>query len=223
MMAKTMGSPMPDREEDQGSPIWRVARMAALGLLAAMLLGAIVGFVGAHLNEGGGIDLRFVLILSVILLLAAGTGWLLRREFRNARPQDPLTAKERLNRNLLIASGAIGGVIGLALALASGFDEPSFALMSRDPLPTWLAATLVVVLGVLLPIIGYYWHRYAVDEQEADAYKTGALAALYLYMIGAPVWWFAWRGGFAPEPDGVIIYLATVSLVGVVWLWKKYR
>ena len=41
-------------------------------------------------------------------------------------------------------------------------------------------------------------------------------------MIGAPVWWFAWRGGFAPEPDGVIIYAVTVSVLGIIWIWKKY-
>jgi hypothetical protein len=41
-------------------------------------------------------------------------------------------------------------------------------------------------------------------------------------MIGAPVWWFAWRGGFAPEPRGVIIYVATVSVLGIIWIWKKY-
>ena len=215
--------PVADPEGSGPSPLWRMVRIVGLGLLGTMLLGAVFGFIGAHVHEGGDIDAKFVLILGAILSLLAGCGWLLRRQFTSAPQQEPLTAKERLNRNLLIASGAIGGIIGLALAIAGGFDEPRFALLSREPLPSWLAVVLIIAIGVLMPVIGYCWHRYAVDEQEADAYKSGALAALYLYMIGAPVWWFAWRGGFAPEPNGVIIYLATVTVVGIVWLGKKYR
>jgi hypothetical protein len=81
----------------------------------------------------------------------------------------------------------------------------------------------VLLIGLLLPAVSIYWHRHATDEVEADAYKTGALYALNVYMIGAPVWWFLWRGGLAPAPDGIAIYFITVATVGVIWLYRKYR
>jgi hypothetical protein len=33
----------------------------------------------------------------------------------------------------------------------------------------------------------------------------------------------AWRGGFVPEPNGFIIYYATITTLSLVWAWKKYR
>lgn len=215
---------MADPKDTAGHPLWRVIRIAALGLVIVFLLGVAAGFVKGHMDDGGGLSAYFVGILAAVLLCILAGAWLVAREFKRMPQQEPLTAKERLNRNILVACGALGGVIGMALAVSGGVDVAGGGgPFSNDPLPTWLAAILVLAIGVLLPAISLYWHRHAIDEQEADAYKNGALAGLYLYMIGAPVWWFAWRGGFAPEPDGVIIYMATVTVVGAVWLWKKYR
>ena len=215
---------MIDPKGTAGHPLWRVIRIAALGLVVVFFLGVAAGFVQGHMEDGGGLSAYFVAILAAVLLCILVGAWLVRREFQRSPLQEPLTAKERLNRNILVACGVMGGVIGVALAVVGGPDiAKGGGPFSNDPLPTGLAVILVIAIGALLPAIALYWHRHAIDEQEADAYKSGALAALYLYMIGAPVWWFAWRGGFAPQPDGVIIYMATVTVVGVVWLWKKYR
>jgi hypothetical protein len=94
--------------------------------------------------------------------------------------------------------------------------------MSNAPLPPGFALALVLIIGVLLPAVSIYWHRHATDEVEADAYKVGALYALNVYMIGAPVWWLLWRGGLAPAPDGTIIYFGIVATMGVIWIRKKY-
>ena len=203
--------------------LWRWAGIVGLTLAMAFLLGVGVGFVKAYSDHGDGPDLKAVTILAALVIAFAGCGWLLQRLIRSARPDEPLTAKERLNRNILIAAGLLGGIIGMVLTLSGASGPPGFAdVFSDGPLPLGLAVALVLTVGVLVPAISLYWHRHAVDEQEAAAYKNGALIALYVYMIGAPVWWFAWRGGFAPEPDGVIIYAVTVSVLGIIWIWKKY-
>ena len=221
---QTGAASMADSNGTSGHPLWRVIRIALLGLVAVFLVGVAFGFVQAHMERGSGLSAYFVGILAAVLLFAVASLWLVKREFNRSSQQEPLTAKERLNRNILIACGIMGGVIGVSLAVAGGTDiAKGGGPFSSDPLPTGLAIVLVIAIGVLLPAIALYWHRFAIDEQEADAYKSGAVAALYVYMIGAPVWWFAWRGGFAPEPNGVVIYMAIVTVVGVVWLWKKYR
>jgi hypothetical protein len=144
------------------------------------------------------------------------------REWRRGSGEEPLTPKERLNRNLLLACAGIGGAMGAAMVMFGGEGiTEGRSLFADAPLPTWLAIVLVLVIGLVVPVISVFWHR-TVDEQEADAYKVGTLYGFYVFAILAPVWWFAWRGGFAPEPSGVLIYFATMFTVGVVWMWKKY-
>ena len=208
------------------SPIWRWLRRTGLSLALLFLVGIAIGIGIAHSEHGGGLTPVIVSLFGAVALLFAGCAWLLLRDLKRPTGEEPLTKKERLNRNLLIGSGAIGGAMGVVVVvamLASGAEIRPDMAFSDAPLPAGVALVLVLVLGVLLPALSIYWHRSAVDEQEVDAYKTGALWGIYVYMIGAPVWWFAWRGGFAPEPNGIIIYFATITTMGVIWIWKKYR
>lgn len=218
---------MTDTEEGiVASRFWRWLKLTGLGVAAVFLVGVGGGFLAAHMEKGGDLGLFPVAFLAAVALLLAGCIWLIRRNVSKPTGEEPLTAKERLNHNILLISGAIGGVMGVAMVLAtwaSGDKIDAFAAFSDSPLPTGVALLFVLVIGLLVPALSVYWHRAAVDEQEADAYKTGALWGLYVFMIGAPVWWFAWRGGFAPEPNGILIYFATITTVGVIWMWKKYR
>ncbi len=218
---------MTDRDDGiAAAPFWRWLKVAGLGLVAIFLVGVGGGFIAGHMDKGGSLGLFPVAFLAGVALLLAGCIWLIVRNVSKPSGEEPLTAKERLNRNIILGSGAIGGVMGVAIVLASwasGDEIEPFTAFSDSPLPAGVALVLVLVIGLLVPALSIYWHRRAVDEQEADAYKTGALWGLYVFMIGAPVWWFAWRGGFAPEPNGVAIYFATVLTVGAIWMWKKYR
>jgi hypothetical protein len=198
----------------------RALRRVALGTGALFFAAVAVGVVIASIDHGHGVTGRHGAIVGVLLAMTAGCLWFLLRDMRAPTGEEPLTRQERMNRNLLIASGLLGGVTGAVLMIASRETDPG-AILSNAPLPPALALAIVLILGVALPVIGYFWHK-TVDEQEADAYKTGALYGFYVYGIGAPLWWFAARGGLLPPPDGVIIYYATLLVVGVVWMWKKY-
>jgi len=218
---------MADVEQEAiASRFGRWARIVGLSLVAVFLVGVGGGVIAAHMDHGGGVSMTFAALLAGVALALAGVVWLLLRNIKRPTGEEPLTKKERLNRNLLISSGAIGGVMGAMVVLAliaSGEKITPGLAFSDAPLPTAVAIVLVVILGLIVPALSYYWHRSAVDEQEADAYKTGALWGLYVFMIGGPVWWFAWRGGFAPEPNGMIIFFAVMITAGVIWFWKKYR
>lgn len=214
---------MADMEDEViASRFGRWLKVVGLSLGLVVLMGIAAGFLVAHTREGGGFGLFPFLFLSGLALAALGCGWLLLRATSAATGEEPLSPKERLNRNILIACGFIGGIMGMVMAVGAGNLENGGGVFSSDPLPTGLAVAMVFVIGVLLPVISIFWHR-TIDEQETDAYKTGALYAFYIYGIGAPLWWIAWRGGFAPEPDGIIIYFATILTLGITWMVKKYR
>jgi hypothetical protein len=74
-----------------------------------------------------------------------------------------------------------------------------------------------------MPLMSWYWHARVIDELEADAYRSGAMLAMYAFWIVAPVWWLLWRGGMLPAPDGVALYLMTTFVALIIWFWKKYR
>lgn len=142
-----------------------------------------------------------------------------REALAMAEGKEPLTARERKNRNLLIACVVIGGAIGVALTL---FDpEQPFGAFSDRPIPAWAAIGFAILWGALVPWISWKWHK-SVDEQEIDAYRQGALYGFYVYSVGAPVWWIMWRGGMAPAINGPILYYAVLMTCGAVWLRKKY-
>ncbi len=216
-----MMAPMTAEEDLGKARLWRLVRIVALGTVLLFSTGVTIGLIAAHFARDGGASTRFLMILAGAAILVLGAGWLLLRETRRATGEAPLTRKERLNRNILLGSGLLGGVMGVVMVLASRTSDP-WAVFSDAPLPPVLALAFVVILGVVLPILSIYWQKAAVDELEVDAYKTGALYALYVYMIAAPIWWFAWRGGFAPEPSGVALYFLTIFTMLIVWLGKKY-
>ncbi|MFN3388920.1 MAG: hypothetical protein ACK40O_08300 [Allosphingosinicella sp.] len=213
---------MAEDRENGRSPLWRLARIVALSTLQLFLGGVVAGMIAAHVDKGGGMPgLRFFALQGVALALLAGCGWLLLRDLRRARDEEPLTRKERLNRNILVGSGALGAAMAVA-AILSADSMTAASVYSNAPLPPLVAAVFVAVFLLILPPLTLYWQKRAVDEQEIDAYKSGALAAVQVYMIGAPAWWFAWRGGFAPEPNGVAIYMIVTFTMLIVWLGKKY-
>jgi hypothetical protein len=138
-----------------------------------------------------------------------------------------LTRREKLNRKIVWGCGLAGGAIGLFLAFyetSVGNSDTGPALIFADsPMPPVIALILAFFWAVIMPIIAWFWHKRAIDEQEASAYRDGGYYAAYAFMIGAPTWWMLWRGGLAPEPDGVAIFMLFASLWTAVWFWKKYH
>ena len=220
MMAMEI-APMND-EAGAGGRLGRITLIAAASIVAVLGVGVAAGVVAAHVERGGGApSARMIGLLAVAGLLAAGAAFLAWRQIgAMAREAGAATARERRNRNVLIICGALGGVMGATLSL---IGPSPFSAFTNDPLPAWFALALAAVTLLLIPALSLYWHRRVVDEQEAAAYSKGALIGLYVFWIGAPAWWFLWRGGLVPAPDGVIIYFATVAVAGAIWMWGKYR
>jgi hypothetical protein len=42
------------------------------------------------------------------------------------------------------------------------------------------------------------------------------------FTFTAPVWWMGWRGGFLPEPDVMILFVAVLVVTWIANMWKRY-
>ncbi|RDV06205.1 hypothetical protein DXH95_01855 [Sphingorhabdus pulchriflava] len=214
-----------DETEAEGNVGRSLAWIAAAALGTIFTAGAIVGVIAAATESGrtlSGIDIAIVAGLVAIIGALVYTQWNLARRIRIGG--GPMTTREKLNRNIMVGCGLVGAVIGAILVATDGTipSDPQ-TMFSDSPLPLALAVFLAVFWGVIMPIIAWFWHTRAIDEQEANAYRDGGYYAAYAYLMGAPTWWFLWRGGLAPEPNGTLIFCLFAIIWTAVWYWKKYR
>ncbi len=217
--------------EDEGSNGRNVLWMILAGLGIVMTLGAIAGFTGEHLADGGG-ELSSVALAVLISFgaIVAGLTYAVWRNIQNLKASgDPVTKREKLNRNIVAVCGLLGGVIGMIFAVFGLLRSPDNAefdpisSLFTGPIPVAAALGIFFVWTVIMPVLAWFWHTRAIDEQEASAYRDGGYYAAYAYLILAPAWWLLWRGGLVPEPDGVAIFMIFSLIWSAVWFWKKYR
>ncbi len=197
--------------------------VAAIGTI--FTAGAIVGVIAAATEGGQALSLTAMAIVAGLVAIIGAlvyAQWNLARRIRIGG--GPMTTREKLNRNIMVGCGLLGAVIGATLVATDGSipSDPQ-TMFSDSPLPLALAVLLAVFWGVIMPVIAWFWHTRAIDEQEANAYRDGGYYAAYGYLMGAPTWWFLWRGGLLPEPNGTLIFCLFAIIWTAVWFWKKYR
>lgn len=219
-----MTAPQIDRDDDNGGGTpWRWLGLIGAILAAFFMVAVCAGFATAAWEDG--FDLVSGVILALLLLTTIGLAMLAvrlgRRQFGSGAK---VPARERKSLQLLLASFVLGLFMALILVIASptGVESASLSILSNDPIDPVVALIMCAIILFVIPYGSWQWHR-AVDEHERDAYRMGAVAAAYVYMLGAPLWWFLWRGGFVPAPNGIILYDAFCLSFAAVWLWKKYR
>jgi hypothetical protein len=226
LMEINMVEPVDEQESNGRRIIW----MMVSGLGVVMTGGAIAGYLAEHQAQGGGpLDTVGVIVMAVFGALIIGLGYTI---WRNAtvlkRDEDGLTRRERLNRNVMVGCMALGAVMGGVLAATGNLDisDPAsgpLAIFDDSPMPVAVALAIVFLWAIIMPILAWFWHTRAIDEQEASAYRDGGYYAAYAYLILAPVWWLLWRGSLLPEPSGVAIFMTFAFIWSAVWFWKKYR
>jgi hypothetical protein len=201
--------------------IWGM--LAAVGII--MTGGAVAGFLGQHEADGGGpLAPTGVAVLAAFFLIIAGLGYVIWRQARLIRLSGEMqTSREKRSNLIIIACGVIGGLLGLGLVVGSDLGGGPPDVFSNAPIAPAFAISLALVVGILMPVISWYWHNRVIDELEADAYRSGALIAIYAYWMISPTWWLLWRGGLVAAPDGIAIYMITIFTALFIWFWKKYR
>jgi hypothetical protein len=197
--------------------------LAVVGIIVTG--GAVAGFLGQHDADGGGpLAPAGIAVLATFFLIIAGLGYAIWRQAQLIRLSGVLqTSREKRSNRIIIACGLIGGLLGLGLVVGSDLGGGPPDVFSNAPIIPAFALGLALVVGILMPIISWYWHNRVIDELEADAYRSGALIAIYAYWTISPTWWVLWRGGLVPAPDGIAIYMITIFTALFIWFWKKYR
>ncbi|MBL0923969.1 MAG: hypothetical protein IBJ12_05820 [Sphingomonadaceae bacterium] len=216
---------MTDRDDADNSnaraTIWIM--LAALGIV--MTGGAIAGYWSEMRSDGGDpLSPPGIIALALFIAIIGGLAYSIWRNAHKIKASgDPLSRREKLNNRILVGSGSLGAIIAVILSLSGRAGDGRPDVFSNAPISEPVALLLAFTVGVLLPLVSWYWHKKVIDEQEEAAYRTGTLFAMYAFWIIAPVWWLLWRGGMLPAPDGVALYLMTTFIVVIIWFWKKYR
>lgn len=216
--------------DDDASGGRRIMWMMISGLGIVVTGGAIAGFLAEQQAQAGrSLGTTGIIAISVFGAIIVGLVYAIWHNGRLlSRDSGDLTRRERLNRNIIIGCMALGAVMGGMLAVTGNLDvtdraSGAPALFDDSPIPTIAALCIAFFWAVAMPVIAWFWHTRAIDEQEASAYRDGGYYSAYAYLILAPTWWLLWRGGLLPKPNGVAIFLAFTSIWTVVWFWKKYR
>ena len=216
--------------EEDGSSGRSILWMMLSGLGVVMTIGAVAGYLGEHQAQGSGpLGSTGIIVLCVFTAIITGLCYVIWRNARKLKlSRQPTTRREKLNRNIMLACLLLGAAISVVLEATGRLDttdaeKSPFAIFVDAPMPTTVALILVFIWAVVMPVVAWFWHTRAIDEQEASAYRDGGYYAAYLYLILAPVWWLLWRGGLLPEPDGVAIFCTFALIWSAVWFWKKYR
>ncbi|TIX50111.1 hypothetical protein [Alteraurantiacibacter aquimixticola] len=207
----------PLEEGPAGMPAWqRYTLIVLCSLVAIFALAYIAGVTAAGIEHG--IRPRTFGLIAAGVALGGGAAWLGWKLYAG-RPMELVAPRVRKSNQVILISGAVGGVIGLVLALSTVSSDP-FALFTNSPVPPAAAAFGIFAWVACVPLLSWIWLR-NIDEHEAKANADGAIAAIYAYLLIAPCWWLGWRGGFLPEPETMITFIVVMTVYCTVWLWRK--
>jgi hypothetical protein len=137
------------------------------------------------------------------------------------RPVEPVSPATRRTSRLFGLSGLMGALAGLALMLSAQDKEHPWELLSNSPISVRIAI-IATALWLLSHGVAWWWY-FSADEHERRANDVGFLIAGGLFMAATPVWWVGARAGLLPPPDAMILWLATMVVMGIGWAWHRSR
>ena len=209
------------RHEDRPASAKTVVFSVLLGMVVLLAIGAVAGAIAGWLESPENRGEAILAMAGAVLVGAAATFGLLRLK-PWAGSGEPISPKTRKANNMLLLSGVLGALLGAALSISTlSMDDP-FALFSNSPMSAAVVIPALAVWLLIVPLISWQWHR-SVDEHEAEAYRFGGLAGLYLYAFLATPWWLAARAGLAPRADSMVIYVIILAVWALGWFWRRYR
>jgi drug/metabolite transporter (DMT)-like permease len=138
---------------------------------------------------------------------------------------EPPSDYERIERNrrrrklaIVLAMGAVGGIGGGIV----GAREDGHLFDLAHPWPPLLCLALAA-LFLLAVGIGTLLMRRQIDEVERMTKLRATHVGAMLLLVGYPVWFLLWKGGFLPEPQHVAIYAAFLIVSLLASLYYKFR
>ena len=129
-----------------------------------------------------------------------------------------LKKRERFALVLMIVGFVLGFPLGFFLSYGTDGDllDPSVSW------PPMLALAAVAYYVVMVPALAWVSKRNK-DELES-AHQSAALElAMWAMIVGYPAWYGLWKGGYVAEPHHGILFLATVGVVVLGYLYHRFR
>lgn len=191
----------------------------AIALAAAMLAGIFAGYNQAAVENGGEplpawlgplVGIGFCAIAGAFYLRAYGAVW---------RQRSP---RKRRYWLALGVAALVGALIGVWSMADSDTPAAEVAMIADGPVSPGFAigASLLWLLGLAVSMVLY--HR-AIDDHEERAWLWASLAGWYSFVFPAPVWWMLHRANLAPPVDAMALFLLSLVVNAVIYLWMKFR
>lgn len=195
------------------NPVGRKPRIlwaAAIVIATIFLTGVTAGFLDA-MRDAGRAVMPPAAGIGLVLLVGAGALFLYMRRFSGAWG-DGLRGLSPRQRRYWLALGlaaVVGGVIGGWMMLDQPHDPGAIGWIGGGPLsvPFAIGASLC----------------WAIDDHEERAWLWAGLAGWYAFIVPAPVWWVLHRAGLAPPADAMLLFLLSMVVNAIVYLWLKFR
>jgi hypothetical protein len=143
-----------------------------------------------------------------------------------AGPEVPRGEGERreamMRRRRALVIGALF-FAGLGTGFYVGFGEGRSAFHGAESIWTPTLAVALILCFAVAMIGGTFFLKGVMDELERErTYKAAAFGSA-LFMIGYPLWFLLWKGGFVAEPVHWLIYAVFVVGMLLATLWYRFR
>jgi hypothetical protein len=201
----------------------RILWAAAIVIATIFLTGVAAGFLDA-MRDAGRPVMPTAAGIGLVLLGGAAALFFYTRRFAGAWGNDlgGLSPRQRRYWLALGLAAVIGGVIGAWMTLDQPQGHGALAMVSNGPLSAGFAigASFCWTVGLAVSMILY--HR-AIDDHEQRAWLWASTAGWYAIIFPAPVWWVLHRAELAPPADVMLLFLLSMVVNAIVYLWLKFR
>jgi len=207
------------RGDGDFSPIryWSTIMLWSLGVGLALVPAVLAALkLDDYLAGGGTGDLAIAMVAAIALSAAAFALWRWRPDFWMGEPDTP---RGRRMRRLGLACGLVGVIVTVPLSAASNRTD-EILLFGNGPVPPVAAAIALAIWALSLPALIVLGRR-NMDEVASKAHEFGMSIGFQVFAYAAPIWWMGWRGGFFPQPDLMIMFVATLAVATIVSIWRR--
>lgn len=131
-----------------------------------------------------------------------------------ARFKDNRRKYIRLVGGLALGGGIIGGTSGIL----AGFNGYNFTGTQMQ-----VVAVIAVAAFMIVVTVGSWKYFTTVDELEVDANKWAGLIAINFYAMLWMCWTVLGRVELTSAPNGDAVFLLTILVATVTFLWRRFR
>ncbi|WP_369025276.1 hypothetical protein [Qipengyuania sp. RANM35] len=214
-MTKTDLSDAPGEVVPGSARYWRNLLLWAVGL-GLFLPFAILPIILARKADG---PLDW-LVIAAIVIASIFVGRIFWRTAPDFTMGEPRTARGIRMRWILVGIALLGPLAGYPLIAHRGPNGERLDLFSNAALPGSVVLPMLAVWCIAIPLLIFLVRRNS-DDFMRSANDFGFMVGGQLFYFVAPVWWLAWRGGFLPRPDVMILFIVTLVGVNLANLWKR--